>query len=646
MTLFKQLALLVSLMFLLLTSVIIVGDFQRSGQFLQGQMQTTAQDMATTLGIAISNLPSADDPATLEVLFNSVFDSGYYSSIRLASVEGAVIHQKNQQIALEGVPDWFVSLVPLQSAQGSTQVMQGWTQLGQLSLSLHPGYAYSGLYAALVSTINWSLFILLSAVMILWLLLNYLLSPLRLVRKQADSIHKNRFVMQKKIPATLELRSVVVAMNEMVAKVQSVFNDQQETLSRYQQLLYNDKVTGLGNRRYMLDHLQQSLAEESSFHGCLAVIKLVNLEQLHERHGYELSEKLIKQMAALITQKHAELNAEKTARLAEDEFAFLIAADEDSVIEFIKSVYRGYKKIDGLADFSEELYPVAAVSALEQNQSVGDLLSGIDYCLTRAISAGPFAIEQRVSTSLDLPKGKMQWRAWLDDVLSSERLFLVGQAALDHNKLVVHKELFIRARNSQQQVIPASAFMPMASGLGMAIEIDKAVFKLINNSSLLASDIPLAVNLSSAFFERAEGQEEFDQMLSDCREQGIQLCVEASHHILLQHPAMCSQVSERVKKYKHQFGVDNLDLGQSLQLLQTAQFDYVKINANVLSSISSDEMASAYQALKTLTSTLGIQVIAVAVDSQALFDQLGSLGIQVMQGNFLNVPDILHGHAE
>ncbi len=111
--------------------------------------------MTTSLGIAISNLPDGDDPATLEVLFNSVFDSGYYSQIQLVDPGGKVIHQKRQSIELDDVPDWFFKLVPLSQAEGSTIVMKGWTQLGELKLSLHPGFAYSGLYSTLVSTLQW-----------------------------------------------------------------------------------------------------------------------------------------------------------------------------------------------------------------------------------------------------------------------------------------------------------------------------------------------------------------------------------------------------------------------------------------------------------------------------------------------------------
>lgn len=641
MTLFKQIALLVSVAFFLLASIILINDFRRSGTFLQGQLQTTAQDMSTSLGIAISNLPEGDDPATLEVLFNSVFDSGYYTHIQLVAADGHVIHQKQQTIELDDVPEWFLKLVPLSPAEGSTLVMKGWTQLGELKLSLHPGFAYSGLFSTLVSTLKWFAVLFVIAIIGLWLVLHYLLQPLQRVKEQADAIHKNQFVQQSKLPKTVELKRVVEAMNRMVAKVQGVFDDQEKTLARYQQLLYHDKLTGLGNRRYMLDHLQQSLLEQSSFHGCLGIIKLINFDQLRERLGYEMSDKLIKTIAELVVCSQAGFEAEKTARLSDDEFAFLLSADEDSAVAFVESLYQLFQSNEDLAEALPDLYLVAGISTLTTGSNLGGLLSEIDYSLTQAVNDGPYSINKNTSSELSLPQGKMQWRAWLDDIIHSKRLFLVGQLALDGDEQKVQKELFIRTRNKQHQVIPASAFMPMASSLGMALEIDQAVFRLVRENLEMDHSVPLAINLSAAFFERADAHEEFNQLLVDCQNKRKQLCIEASHHILLQHPVMCTQVSERVRRFGHQFGIDNLDLGQSLQLLQSAEFDYVKINATTLRDISSNDMPAGYKALKTITDTLDVRIIAVGVDSKTLFDDLQNLGIQVMQGNFLNEPEIV-----
>jgi len=261
--------------------------------------------------------------------------------------------------------------------------------------------------------------------------------------------------------------------------------------------------------------------------------------------------------------------------------------------------------------------------------------------LAQAETRGPFSIERKLSSSLDLPQGKMQWRNWLDSVLAAKQLFLVGQYALGDDDQPVQRELFIRALSPQNQTIPASAFMPMASSLGMSLDIDKEVFRLVTENQDLDPNIPLALNLSAAFFELAEGQDEFERLLADCEKTRRRLCIEASHHILNQHPVMCATISERVRRHQHQFGIDNLDLGQSIQLLQSGQFDYVKVNASTLHDMGRDDMSAGYQALRTITDTLDIKIIAVAVDSQEVYDELRTLGIDTMQGNYFGAPERL-----
>jgi diguanylate cyclase (GGDEF)-like protein len=641
MTLFKQIALLISTVFLVLLLVIVLNDQARTSNFQQGQLQTTAQDMATMLGIAISNLPEGGDQATLEVLFNAVFDSGYYTQIELIAVDGQTIHQKSQDLGIAGVPDWFVRLAPLEPARGTTQVMKGWTQLGQLNLVIHPGFAYSNMYQSLVSALRWFALLFIISMILLWLVLRFLLKPLQQVQAQADAIHINKFVQQKKIPTTSELKSVVEAMNLMVSKVQSIFDDQEKTLSQYQQLLYRDRLTNLGNRRYLLDQLQQSLADESSLHGCMAIIKIVDFEQLRDRHGYEVSDNLVRILADLLRQTHVDHEAERISRFNEDEFAFLSTTDESAVSGYIRVLFDLFKKLSQKEPNLGEVKLLAGVCDLQVGSESGNILANIDYCLSQASTRGPFSIEHQLSANLDLPQGKMQWRGWLESVLQAKQFFLVGQLAMSNDGTPVQRELFIRARNQQDQIVPASAFMPMASSLGMSLDIDREVFRLVTSNQDIDRNTPLAINLSAAFFELAEAQDEFEQLLSDCQQTDTRLCIEASHHVLNQHPLMQGKVSERLRQHQHQFGIDNLDLGQALQLLQTGQFDYVKINAKTLHEMSREDMSAGYQALRTITDTLDIRIIAVGVDSQKVFDELKSIGIDIMQGNFLDTPSAI-----
>ena len=200
MTLFRQLAALISAIFILIMTVVVWNDFRYSSLSLQGQMHTVAQDMATMMGVAMANSGSAADPAAVDTFFNTVFDSGYLASIGLYSPQGDLLQIKSQEIAIRDVPDWFVTLVNFELPVGRSQVMSNWVQIGTLKLTLHPGYAYVGLYESLKSVVMWLIVITVGGLVVLWGALSLILRPLRAVKAQADAIHHNQFIQQPELP--------------------------------------------------------------------------------------------------------------------------------------------------------------------------------------------------------------------------------------------------------------------------------------------------------------------------------------------------------------------------------------------------------------------------------------------------------------
>jgi len=635
MTLFKQVALVVSFVFLLIVVTTTVGDFRRSGSFLEGQLQTSAQDMATTLGIAISNSSTVDDVASYETLFNAVFDSGYYSSIELVSPDGKIIHKKVRIVEMQGVPDWFVSLMPLWPATGTSQVMQGWMPLGTLKLTLHPGYVYTSLYKNLEVSLFWFVFLFVFGMTLLWLLLHYVLKPLRQVKDQANAIHQNKFVQQTSIPRTVELRAVVEAMNGMVEKVHVVFDDQQKTLTRYQKLLYEDDLTGLGNRQYFMMELERAQTEGDSFHGSMAVIRINGLNSVRDDFGYEKSDSLIKILAKILQADTASYANESCARLAGEEFALLIPASSASVVEYLESVFERFKHDIDVLDYKAGVSLISGISSINVGRGVGEALAESDFALTQADASGAYSIKEKLSTDISLPQGKIQWRTCLEDCLSKDSLFLVKQNVLDTSGSIFHQEVFVRLKNSDDQVVPAGMFMPMANALGLGEDIDREIFKLVKSLSTKNSDIPFAINLAESVFTHADALLEFNQLLQFFKLSSAQLCVEASHTIIERYPVMCAEVAESVRSAGHAFGIDNLNLGLSLQSLQAVRPDYVKVNARTLHDMTKVDDSTGYQALRTLTKAMEIRIIAVGVDSQELHDHLIELGVFAMQGNLL-----------
>ena len=648
MTLFKQISILVTLAFLGLFVLVEVGNIQQSGKFLRGQLQTTAQDTATVLGISISTTGSSEDKAALDTLFSAVFDSGYYSQIRLVTMEGVVFHEKQRKLEMQSVPDWFIKAVPLSSAKGSAEVISGWVPFGKIELTLHPGFAYANLYSSLKTSLIWFSLLFLVALSLLWFLLHILLKPLREVNKQANAIHENKFIQQTALPKTLELRRVVEAMNRLISKVQNVFEDQEKTLSRYQSLLYVDRLSGLGNRNYMVSKLEEALHEGSSFSGSMAIIKIQSLDQLREQKGYDDADAAVKYLAELMTKQNAETTlVEYHARVSDDEFSMLLPVEIKQSEHIINRIFERFILKLGPTTDEVAVSLVAGLTEVHSGREMGEILAELDLALTHSSMEGPYSSHKNVPTHLVLPQGKMQWRNWLQQTTDENKFYLVVQAVVDMQQKIVQHEVFIRANDVNDHVIPAGIFMPMVLALGRGTDIDKQVFKLLMDcADKVSDDVPMALNLSATFFSQADALVEFKQLLDyfkqgpskqgSSKQGSSKLCVETTHAAFLQSPDMCLLVSEMVKQAGQRFGFDQFDLNGSMKILRDVRPDYIKVSAKVLDEISGEAVSAAYQALRTLTRTLDIQLIAVGVDDQALYERLQLLNIDAAQGNLLS----------
>ena len=225
MTLLRELSLYIAMLLIILLGGSLGISINDARNYHQQVLRQHAQDTATSLGVAIA----ANDPeniAIMDSMVDAVFDRGYYRNIRFENPEGKVLVNSEHPLMLEDVPAWFVTLARLSTPEVSTEVNHGWTRVGTLFVTSHPGHAYRNLW--IKSRNNFFLFglCLLIAITGLYVLLKVILSPLDRVERQADAICKKRFERQSKLPKTRELRRVVEAMNRMSAKLEQLFTEE------------------------------------------------------------------------------------------------------------------------------------------------------------------------------------------------------------------------------------------------------------------------------------------------------------------------------------------------------------------------------------------------------------------------------------
>ncbi len=90
------------------------------------------------------------------------------------------------------------------------------------------------------------------------------------------------------------------------------------------QMAYNDTLTGLPNRRLLLDRLQQSIVSNArrNEHGAVLFIDLDNFKQLNDTYGHDMGDQLLSEVARRL--RKLMRKSDTVARLAGDEFVIFL----------------------------------------------------------------------------------------------------------------------------------------------------------------------------------------------------------------------------------------------------------------------------------------------------------------------------------
>ena len=243
-----------------------------------------------------------DDPAMMELMVSSIFDSGYFSDIRVTHLENRqVLVQRSIPEQIDGVPGWFVNLVNLRPEGGDALITRGWQQVARVEVLSNPQFALAKLWDSTLGSLVWLLLCgLLSAVFGGWLLRRQL-RPLDTMVRQAEAISQREFLSLPTLPRTPELKRVVLAMNQMVEKLKTLFAEEAARSEKLLSESYRDGLTGLANRRLLDEQLADQLrVAEQNGDGHLLMLQLNDLAGLNQRLGGQRTDALIGAVGELL----------------------------------------------------------------------------------------------------------------------------------------------------------------------------------------------------------------------------------------------------------------------------------------------------------------------------------------------------------
>ena len=628
--------------------ILFIGTFwiniQNGRTYLVDQLASHAQDGATSLGLSVTSHLALGDRATVKSLADAMFDSGDYLQVRVEGLAGEDWVERRAERQAPGVPGWFVNWISLDTPQGAADVMRGWRQGGRVLVRSNPGHAYEQLWANARASFIWYLVGAGIALMIGVVALRWLLRPLREVEQQATAICDRRFPAPLKIPFAIEFRSVIHAMNRLTGKVQRMLADSERLVLKLRSQVNSDPVTGLVNRRFFMDVLENRVNDPAGFAGGLLLIELRDIKGYNQTYGYPAGDQLLRACGELLTEQLQGMPECTLAHMSGANFAILTEGQDPR--EFTHTgqhIAASVATLGGRVELpSTDVGHVGG--AYFRDHTGRQLLSEADVALRKAQTIGANECVLTLTGEEGfVERSRSEWRQLINDGLSEGRLKLVWQPVFTCDGTLLHREAFVRLPDpdNANRLLAAGHFLPMTEAGGLASSLDRYVIERVLQK-LRRDKRSVAINLSPVSLTDNELLAWLQQLLVMDDSLGEHLILEVSEYGATAYPQQLRNWITRLRPLGIRFTLDHFGQGfGSLRHLRSLKVDFLKIDGAFVQEIDANEDNQfLLEVIRGLAHSLDIQVIAEAVESEPVWRQLGVLGVDGGQGYWLGEPEL------
>jgi len=632
MTLFKQMAVPVSITIILTLASVMFINYQSSKKdMIQSLYETTVNNIS-----ALQNrlADASESEALISSVIDAEFDSGYFKSIRFVSNDGNFTYEQVDNDPLENIPSWFIDLSQISIEPINADVSSGWSMIGTVRVTGDTGIVYKALYKIFTQLLYVFLISVSFSLIALYIMLSYILRPLKGVQRQAEAVIRNEFIIQENIPRTKEFADVVVGMNTMVSKVKAMFDKGNEELKRQKEREYIDPVTKLRNRKYLIDKLPEFLKLDApSKGGVNMMISLIGVIEANEKIGHRNVDALFLAIADIFTQAVRGHDNAITARMNGTEFSLFIP---DISSKMALRLAHGILK-DSLSYIQEqgleitETYLCIGLYEYNYQQSIGEVLSLSDNALAQAkFDENKLHLAEAATTSEVM--GKEAWRELINDAIEHDKLDFVSWPVVNaQTKKVVHYALSLTLQASSDKTYYYGQFMAPANQAGLSNSIYTTVLKMLfTKQESSRKDKHYSLRLAYEFLILEESFTMMQKLFKKhAKELNFGLIIEIPDKLTQKHPKLTREYQTLFQNYTIQLGIfEFIGESQDYQYLQELRPTYIKGESSYFLTQSEQSVT----ALRLITDSIGTVLIATGVMTQEVLTNLSNKGVDTIQG--------------
>jgi diguanylate cyclase (GGDEF)-like protein/PAS domain S-box-containing protein len=427
---------------------------------------------------------------------------------------------------------------------------------------------------------------------------------------------------------------------------------------RIEQLAFSDMLTGLPNRRLFLDRLRQSMAvsDRNQSYCALLFLDIDKFKTLNDTLGHQVGDILLVQIAERL--RRAVREYDTVARLGGDEFVVLLeqlgmhedeaARQAQHVAEKVASQLGREYDLEGHKYIGTSSIGIALFCA--QDVSSDELLRRADLAMYQAKSSGSSAVcffdpqmQENIATRLELEID-------LKQAIIHEEFFLCYQPQFDSDGKLVGAEALIRWNCPRRGLVPPGVFIELAEESGLILPIGHWVMREAcscleawSKSPQLAN-ITISVNVSAKQVALPTFVEEVSELLSFYDVKPSQLKLEITETMLVNRVDEIIAKLNELRALGVRFSLDDFGTGySSLSYLKRLPFNQVKIDQSFARGALEDAHDAAIcRAIIALGHSLGLEVMAEGIETEAQWDFFKTEGCRYGQGYLFGRPVLQH----
>lgn len=638
MTLFRQLFIGTSIVFLVLLALVESIYIANARFYMQEQLTSHAQDVATSLGLVLPPALADKDLLRAEITVNAVFDRGFYQSIVVVNAKGEKLIEKHLAPAPVGVPVWFTRVFSMQAPSAESLISKGWQQLGRVVVMSHPNFAYKQLWRTSVeATAAMSLLYVLSLFAI-HAFLTRILRPLNEIERVAHAISERDFQQISVLPRARELLRVVVAINSMSSKLFAIIAHEVRQATRYRDESRRDLLTGLDNRRGFEQHVHALLENGADMvSGAMFLMQIADFNGFNVRNGYKEGDALLKDAAAGLRGVWADKELLR-CRINGPTFAvmaFNISREEAVALGEGLCAALGVA-VGGLVTEPDLAYGCGGVYFAGQKVTLNALLAQCDLELLQSMANGKGLSLLENLRDDDRSKGSQYWKELILDAIAAERVMLLAQPVMNFGgQQKLQSEVVGRLINAEGELVLAEHFIPMANRYQLTPAFDLSVLKRLFSHMIEAGGTELvAINFSIHSIHDMELLTWLGTAMHENPQVAHRLVFEFTEFGIVQDRVGIEHFVSDMRKLGGQFAVDNFGLHHSaFEYLQRLKPLYVKLSPAYIRNLR-DNLENQFfiSSVVNITRSLDIYVFALGVEDVAVLPLLKELGIEGYQG--------------